>query len=56
MAHGQSAPEARQIVAHGDNRGNEWQNGSSPGWGGRNGWLDGGFLPLLPELLKFVDD
>ena len=49
-----SATEWRAIVAHGDNRGNDMQNGSSPGWGGRNGLLNHGFLPPLPGLGKFV--
>lgn len=35
-----SATEWRAKVAHGDNRGNKLQNGSSPGWGGRNGVVE----------------
>ena len=46
------AAEQRTVVAHGDNRGNEWQNDISLGRGGRGGLMNGGFLSPLPGLLK----
>ena len=51
-----SAAEWRETVAHGANRGKEWQKDSSPGRGGRNGILNGDFLSPLPGLGKSAGD